>query len=163
MAFKIDEIFDDVVAGLGAIKTSNTWDDGSAIFYQTNIGGHLETLLIKPVPDEVDDEFILEDPLIEKKAQDEHTDHHTYFYSFSIKAYQAKGNSTIGELRKIRMDLFHCVGKLSGEFLIKYKDTIFEIPRCEIVVDEGNKTVGGIIFNLRIQFTDDPFMMIDEF
>lgn len=161
MAFKLDEIFNDIATGLGNIKIANEWTPGKN--YLTNIGNHLETWLIKPVPNEDDDEFILEDPVIEKKQEDEFTDHHTFYYLFSIKVYQAKGDSTIAELRKIRMDLFHCAGKLSSEFLAKYNDTVFEIPRCEIVVEESNKTVGGLIFNLRIQFTDDPFMMIEEF
>jgi len=160
MAFKIDEIFSDVKTGLQNIRTANEWLTGKN--YLTDIGEHLEDWETKPVPQEIDNEFILEDPVVEKKQEDEFTDHHTYFYLISVKAFQAKDENTIVELRKIRMDLFHCAGKLSTEFLEKYNDTIIEIPRCEIVVEETNRVVGGLIFNMRIQFTTDEPFMVDE-
>jgi len=161
MAFKLDQIKTDLLAALGTIKTTNEWATGKN--YLTNIGNFIETWEVHPVPQENNDEFILEDPVIEKIPEDEPMDHHKFAYIFSIKAFQAKGDSSIAEIRKIRMDLVHCIGKLSIASLIKYKDTVFEIPRLEIQVKEENRIVAGLICVLRVTFADDPFFMIEEF
>lgn len=153
---KEEKIFDDVVAKLQTILTSNQYEAGQN--YETNIGNNITAYKDKPLPEDARDETIISDPEDEYDDLDAYEDHHRAEKIIEIASYY-DGANVEDTLRKRTRDILHCIGANRDFFENKYKDVVFRPKKIIRDIVKKDKRIGGIRILIGVSFNTEPWLM----